>query len=431
MSGHAVIMGLGAFGGGIGAARHLLRLGFDLTITDTASTDAAHARVQELDRIAGPGVIRWRLGGHHVSDFTDADLVVVNPAVKQPWDNRFVRAARASGARLTTEIALTIDAMPASAHLLGVTGTAGKSTTAAMVHAGLRRAGTNAVLGGNIGGSLLDRLGEIDADAWVVLELSSAMLWWLDQPGALESDRWPEIGVVTNLSPNHLDWHGSEEHYRACKQRLVERIGRGGAAVLGAGVADWQTAEGVRRVVADADDAPDRLATPGAHNRRNAGLALAACRAAGAEADEAVKGIAAFRGLPHRLELIREHRGVRWYNDSKSTTPDATRIALDAMDGRPTHLIVGGSDKGIDLTPIAELRPRTRSLLCIGQMGETIAALAGVEALGTLDRAVHDAAERARPGEAVLLSPGCASFDQFTSYEHRGAAFAELVRSLL
>ncbi len=428
MSASAVILGLGTFGGGLGAARHLVRQGYDVLVTDLRAANELEAPLRRLQPEIDAGSVTLRLGEHNVSDVTTCDLLVVNPAIKKPWENRFVRAARAAGARVTTEIALALDALPARCTRIGITGSAGKSTTAAMIHAGLAAADLTAHLGGNIGGSLLDRLDSIADTGDLVVELSSAQLWWLDQPGALETDRWFDAGVVTNLAENHLDWHGDMPHYAASKHVLTRRLASDAAAVLGEGVRDFPT--DARLVELPSDAELPSLTVPGEHNRTNARLALAACAAAGADPSRAAAGIAAFQGLPHRLQLVREHRGVRYINDSKSTTPDATCLAADALGSTPVHLIVGGSDKGADLSPIAELRARVRSLLCIGATGDVIARHAGIEPLGTLDAALAYASKHAAPGDAVLLSPGCASFDQFTSFEHRGDRFAELVHSL-
>lgn len=418
----ATVMGLGSFGGGAGAARYLAERGYDVLLTDMAPAEKLVGSLDGIRDLIDSGAVTLRLGEHNVSDLTTCDLVVVNPAVKQPWENRFVRAAKAAGVRVTTEIGLVVDALPESCRVVGITGSAGKSTTSAMTHAGLVAAGVDAVLGGNIGGSLLQA--EIAPDATVVLELSSAMLWWLAQPGCTERGTFLDVALITNIAPNHVDWHGSFEHYQVSKLGIAGMLNPHGTLLTGPG------AESVRAPsIESAEDLPE-LATPGAHNRVNASAALAVCNALGASRAEAIRGIAAFPGLPHRLEHVRTHRGVRWYNDSKSTTPDASRLALDALAPARVHLIVGGSDKGVDLTPIAELAKRAGSLLCIGQTGRTIASIAGIEPAHTLAEAVRIASETAQEGDAVALSPGCASFDQFKSFEDRGNQFRDLVHSL-
>ena len=417
-------MGLGSFGGGAGAVRHLCALGCDVLVTDMAPAEKLTSSLEAIRDLVDSGAVTLRLGEHNVSDFTTCDLLVANPAVKLPWENRFVRAAQAAGVRVTTEIGLVIDALPESCKVVAVTGSSGKSTTSAMIHAGLKSAGVNALLGGNIGGSLLGQ--DITENATVVLELSSAMLWWLAQPGCTERTRFLDVALITNITPNHVDWHGSVEHYTQSKLNIAQMLKDSGMLLVGPNVdTDHERAQRLELITS----LPE-LATPGAHNRVNASAALAACEALGVDRERTLASIAEFAGLPHRLELVRTHKGVRWYNDSKSTTPEATRLALEALRPARVHLIVGGSDKGVDLAPIADLVRQSAALYCIGQTGETIARLAGIEPVGTLSEAVRLAASNAKEGEAVVLSPGCASFDQFRSFEDRGNQFRDLVHSL-
>ncbi len=422
----ATIMGLGRFGGGVGAVRHLAEQCDEIIVTDLAPASELASAIEHIQDLVDAGVVTLRLGEHNVSDFTTVDLVVANPAVKKPWENRFIRSAQAAGVRLTTEIGLLIDALSEGCTTIAVTAGAGKSTTSAMIHAGMLAAGRDSFLGGNIGGSLLPRVSEIGPDAALVLELSSAMLWWLTQPGATHRNSYLSAGVITNIAPNHIDWHGSEDHYRASKLAIAQLLKPDAPLLVGEGVHS-PTPHAVR--IEPAPDLPD-LCTPGAHNRTNAAAALMACTTLGAGRKQAMTGIADFPGLPHRLEFVREIRGVHWYNDSKSTTPDATRLAIEALAPAPVHLIVGGSDKGVDLSPIADLAQRAASVSCIGQTGETIARMIGIASSVTLERAVREIHERAQEGDAVVLSPGCASFDQFRHFEHRGDVFRELVHSL-
>lgn len=424
----AVILGLGTFGGGAGAARFLATRCDDVLVTDLRGPDELADTLETLRPLIDRGDIQLRLGEHNVSDITTADLLVVNPAIRRPWDNRFVRAATAAGVRCTTEIGLLLDALPTGVRIAAITGSAGKSTTTAMTHAGLDGAGLDPIAGGNLGGSLLDRLGDIHADSTLVLELSSAMLWWLAQPGCVEAAaRW-RAAAITSLSPNHLDWHGELDHYYHAKRSIADRLVDDAPLVLGPDVEAWDAAP--TRVHADPNALGGDPACPGWHNRANAAVALDLCKALGADPAKAERGILGFPGLPHRLELVRERRRVRWYNDSKSTTPEATLLAIDALGEAPVHLIVGGSDKGSDLTPLADAAERVRTLLPIGATGIEIAKRAGVPHAESLERAVAKAADRARPGDAVLLSPGCASFDQFRHFEDRGESFRALVHAL-
>ncbi len=428
-----VVMGLGRFGGGLGVARWLASQGADVLVTDKEPEARLHESVRGLRALVDAGRIELRLGEHNVSDFTTCDMVVVNPGVAKPWDNRFVRAGEASGARVTTEIALLCERLPSRERVIGVTGTSGKSTTASMIHHGLGGMGVRSHFGGNIGGSMLENLGEVRAEDWVVLELSSAMLHWLGREPAAPA---PGVAVVTNFEANHIDWHGSIEHYEQSKRRLLDMQAAGDRAVIGPGVHAWVTSPGVERIEIDAGEGVGGCVLPGAHNALNAEVAARAIGAAlgRGRVDEARDAVRSFAGLPHRLRLVHEVGGVRAYDDSKSTTPAATLLAVEAVSGAidngeaGVHLIAGGYDKGVDLSAIAALGDRIGGLYAIGQTGGSLLGGSNALACGTLERAVGEAMGRAKNGDAVLLSPGCASWDQFENFEQRGRRFADLVR---
>ena len=293
-------MGLGHFGGGAAAARWLAGQGAIVTVTDLADEKTLTAALKSL---ADAKIAAFHLGGHREEDFRRADLVVVNPAVRpqNPW----LAIARENGIRLTTEIDLFLDACPAAA--IGVTGSNGKSTTAAMIAAILQAEGRRTWLGGNIGYSLLDRLDAIGPDDGVVLELSSFQLWHLRPDTAV-----PHISVVTSFSPNHLDWHASMDEYATAKQILLQRQRPDDRAVLNTHdrrLASWDRTVRGRLLSLVADNAFPCLPVPGWHNRMNAACAATAALAAGCSRDAIERGLQSFRGLPQRMELIAADRG--------------------------------------------------------------------------------------------------------------------------
>ncbi|MGD1916153.1 MAG: Mur ligase family protein [Phycisphaerales bacterium] len=420
------VMGLGRFGGGLGVTRWLHAQGADVLVTDMADADALDEQVSKL-----PSGVRTRFGGHDAQDFTTADLVVASPAVAHPWTNRYLNAAMEAGVPVTTEIGLAIERLPDRARVIGVTGTAGKSTTCAMTARALETTGLPVHLGGNIGGSLLEA--NIGAEDLIVLELSSFMLHWLGDA------QWsPGTAVLTNLSPNHLDWHETLEHYEHSKRNIAAHQ-RAGDLLL---CDRWPELAAATRLK-PSEDLP-RLTVPGSHNRTNGAMALAAARATLERlgiAHDAITlrdAVASFPGLPHRLQFVAEHRGISFYNDSKCTTPQAVALAVRALAEQvppdSIHLIAGGADKGVDLRAIAELARKIGHVHTIGTTGPAIVqaahALGGrASHHGTLDAAFAAAADACPTGGAVLLSPGCASWDQFTNYEERGAMFVDLVRA--
>ncbi|NOX54040.1 MAG: UDP-N-acetylmuramoyl-L-alanine--D-glutamate ligase [Planctomycetes bacterium] len=450
-------MGLGTFGGGTGALRFLLEQGAHVTATDLRNAEQLGLRLSDW---GPPGRVNWRLGGHDERDFREADLVVVNPAV--PLDSPLLEIARRHGIPLTTEISLFWQNNPA--RVIAVTGSNGKSTTAAMIHAILRAAGWVAWLGGNIGHSLLADLPNIKSQHWVVLEVSSFQLEHLD---CLQAR--PDVAVVTNFSPNHLDRHGTLDAYRRAKQALLRWQTGGDVSVLNQDdpdVANWPTA--ARRVWFGFLDrrregvfvAPDTgravvrwngfeqslplgqwVRLPGPHNLQNAAAAATATLAAGVSVDALQTGLETFSGLPHRLQFVGEVDGRQFYNDSLATTPESAITALRSFSpSQPIVLLAGGYDKGVDLSRFADAIVRhARVAALMGQTAATLEQLLGErDSTGSVrhvvctdfERAFQWAVQQSRPGDIVLLSPGCASYDWFRNFAERGERFIALVRSL-
>ncbi|MBL8991363.1 MAG: UDP-N-acetylmuramoyl-L-alanine--D-glutamate ligase [Phycisphaerae bacterium] len=463
------VMGLGRFGGGAGVARYLARLGARVLVTDLAPERELAEPVGAIGDLVSAGVVSLRLGEHREEDFAGADLVIANPAVPRPWSNKYLLAASSAGVPITTEIRLAIERLPNRARTIGITGSAGKSTTSSMIAHCLRAFGLTVRLGGNIGGSLLDEVESFSPDDAVVLELSSAQLHWLNAgtgaPGVPGFS--PRIAVLTNLSPNHLDWHGDVGHYARSKA-VIAAHQRGPEhddfitaddPATNSALRDWPAprARVVRLKPGDPSGDPCdaspwlRLKIPGAHNRLNARVAIAAAACAverftgeprGADLTRRLaESLATFGGLDHRLSFVCERGGVRYYNDSKCTTPEAALLAVRAFAEEPgvgarrVHLIAGGYDKGSDLNPVARVAAELAGLYTIGVTGPAMAETARrggarVTECARLELAVEAASAAARPGDVVLLSPACASWDQFTNFEERGRRFAELTRSL-
>jgi UDP-N-acetylmuramoylalanine--D-glutamate ligase len=420
------IMGLGRHGGGVAAARYCAQSGAIVTVTDLADRDSLAESVESLSDVP---IEKYTLGEHQENDFSHAEVVVVNPAVR-PSD-RNVELARQSGAEITSETELFLDACPAS--VIGVTGTVGKSTTAAMLTAIFKAAGRRAWLGGNIGHSLLGDLRSIQKDDVVVLEMSSFQLHWLNETAC-----WPKAAVITNCMPNHLDWHGTWKEYAAAKKRLVSHLPAGEKAVLNsldAEVRQWGTGDAITKNFSEAMAMIPPLRVPGEHNRINAACAAAMARQWGIDDQAIVSALASFTGLSHRLRLVAEIDGRSFFNDSKSTTPAATIAALESME-RPTWLILGGADKKIDWREfVTAIAPRVKGIVVFGSVASTLGkhfqrSTKLVHETKTLAEAVGWCWQNSTGGEAILLSPACPSTDQYRDFVHRGEEFEQLISAL-
>ena len=453
------VIGLGA--SGVAAARLAAQKGGDVYVSDTRTDDAVAARGADL-RAEGIDV---ELGGHDTERVAEAGVVVASPGI--PPDAPVLVSLAERGVRWISEPELAARFYTGS--LIAVTGTNGKTTTTLLVDHLLRASGIDAAAGGNVGGGLAPPASDLarrdPQPDWVVLEMSSFQL------AGVDTFR-PDIGVVTNLSPDHLDRYPSVEAYYADKARLFDNADDASIWVLPADAPDVEALAGdapgrrfrfapargdafldgeVLTLRHDGEIEPlisrSELPLLGAHNVLNALCAALAARLAGAGEGGLVAGLTSARALPHRLEPVRDAEGVLWVNDSKATNLAATRSALGSLD-RPIVLLLGGKDKGEDFSELADvLAGRVRAVLVYGAVAERataelVAALERREAGGRtrdvriervgggLEDVVVRAARLAEPGDVVLLSPACSSFDMYESYEHRGRHFAGLARAV-
>ena len=334
-----------------------------------------------------------------------AEVLVKSPGV--PRQAPLVAEAERRGLPIWSEIELGYRLL--EPRLVGVTGTNGKTTTAELLGVML-----DAPVAGNVGRALTDLDGRIEQRELVVCELSS---FQLEDVHTLAC----EVAVLLNLEPDHLDRYESFDAYRDAKLRIFERA-RAKVVPRGLGF------EGIEFSADDPLPAEPRM--PGRHNRGNAAAAVAAARALGVDDQSLGKALRAFPGVPHRLELVRELNGVRYVNDSKATNVPAALRALASYEHEPVHLILGGSSKGEDFAPLAAaLGPNVKSVSLIGETANELAAvIPQAERAGDLATALRQI--DAKPGEIVLLSPACASYDQFRDFEHRGEEFRRLVQNL-
>ena len=427
----AVVMGLGLHGGGVGVAQYLVSQGADVTVTDLRDEATLQPSLAELEGLP----LRYVLGRHEEADFRRADLVVRNPAV--PLESPLLAVAREAGARVEMESSLFVSACP-SAYVAGITGTKGKTTTTILLSQMLAAAGHHVVTAGNLRVSMLRQLAEITPQTRVVLELSS---WQLEAfvPHAYS----PPLAVVTNVLPDHLNRYAGMDDYAAAKEINVRYQDPDDVAVLNKenGYTQRMGARGPGRVVwfSHRDSVPGaaEAAAQGAHQRENMAAACAAARAWGADDAEIATAVRAFRGVPHRQELVREWRGIRFINDTTATMPDATVACIEAIQG-PKVLLLGGADKQLDFAGLAATlavqRGTIRGIVLLeGSATDRLATALPLPVAGRFadfEEALARAASLARPGDAVVLSPGCASFGMFQHEFERGEAFRTWVAAL-
>lgn len=446
-----LVVGLGR--SGLAAARRLLSLGAQVVGTDVKPLDQLPREAQAL----GDAGVRLRCGGHVLADFLSARLIVVSPGV--PLDSPELKRARERGVPLCSEIDLV--AQQVGDRVIAITGSNGKSTTTALAAAMLAAAGREGTACANFGLPLCDAVHGDHPGRWYAAELSSFQL-------DLTSELRAAAVVLLNIQADHLDRHGDFSSYRAAKERiallrrpdaplvlavddpLLAELARGAPPPVLEVSALRETKQGgyvaggklllrvggVEETLIDAAQLP----IPGRHNRINILAAAVACRAAGAPVDALRRALAGFKGLPHRLQEVAQVGGVRYVDDSKATNVASVLEAIYAITesikpGRRILVLLGGRDKDSDFAPLARGLAQADALaVTFGEAGPLIArtleaaGFAGVTKSGRLEEAVAAASQRAQPGDVVLLSPACASFDAFTGYAARGDAFAAEVR---
>ena len=438
-----LVVGLARTGAAV--ARFLAERGAQVTVTDMKDHAAVASYLAKLEGLP----IEYQLGGHDKHCFLMADLIVVSPGV--PMDIKPLQLARAQKRRVISEIELAASAI--SAPIAAITGTNGKTTTTTLTGEIFKACGFSTFVGGNIGNPLIDLLASGEPVERVVVELSSFQL------EGIESFR-PRVAVLLNITEDHLDRYANFQEYIDAKARIFENQTGDDYAVLNvddplvAGYAGKIAARVVPMsqkreldqgiccrdgvIVFRWEGREERFPTAGyhlqgVHNRENIMAALATGLLMGCDAAASQNAIAAFRGLPHRMELVRTVDGIPWYEDSKATNVGSVEKALASFDN--ITLIAGGKDKGGSYAPLAELvRTRVRHMVLIGEARERMAHelgdLTDTHLAGSLEEAVQLARKVTGPDGVVLFSPACSSFDMFRDYEERAERYKALVRAL-
>lgn len=450
-SGKRVLI-LGAARQGLAAARWLARHGAVVTLNDRRAPEEMDAARRSL----ADTPVTWVLGSHPVEILGATDILCISGGV--PLENPIAAEALRRGLPFTNDTQIFMEAVPCPT--VGVTGSAGKTTTTALLGQMAKAdLGAHAFTGGNIGDPLLNYVDEMTADDLAILEISSFQLEQMTLS--------PNVAAILNITPNHLDRHGTMEAYSAAKKRLIEFQTAADTAVLCRDdPGSWNLRQGVRGRLVSFGFGPlpegmdgtylaggilhlrhrnvdmpllrrDRLHLRGDHNVMNVLAAFAIGNAAGLKLDAMLEAAEAFQGVAHRLEFVREWNGAKWYNDSIATAPERTMAAIRAF-SEPIVLLLGGRDKNLPWGDLAALvRQRVDHVVLFGEAAEKIrAALAQEQGPYTLDcclgleEAVRAASQVAGPGDVVLFSPGGTSFDQFHDFEERGEAYRKWVSEL-
>ena len=463
-----MVMGLGLHGGGLESARFLLKRGALITVTDLRDEKTLSPSIEKLDKICsdlGCPPVRYILGKHETEDFKNADIVIKNPGVRP--DSPFLQASK----KIETDLSLFLSESPA--RLFAVSGTKGKSGTASALHWILQseRKTGKAYLGGNITVSPLTFLDDLCKDDDVVLELSSFQLGDIKDTALLK----PKAAILTSIMHDHLDRYASMEEYIDDKRNIYR--GQDSSCVTIAGDDDWgksfrsqtkarpiiwSAKQGLNSPLAEGQSGgwvtqdgrgaarfhnfegvpeeiielvPQKILAPGSHQKLNMlSAALAAC-ALGVSPQTIRGALAAFKGIEHRLELFHEAKGVRFYNDSAATIPEAAAACIEALtENASLVLVTGGTDKNLDFSPLAAAAKKAKAVILLAGTGSEklrkLLAENGIAAEGPfddLDKAVSCALSKAEKGDNAALSPGCASFGMFLNEFDRGRKWKEAV----
>lgn len=430
------VMGLGLLGRGVGDAKYLATCGAEVIVTDLKTPRELESSVAQLKPFANVTCV---LGEHRLEDFRNRDLVLKAAGV--PLDSIYIEEAKKHDipVRMSADLFSEISEVP----VIGVTGTRGKSTVAHMLYAIVKEAGKPVLLGGNVRGvSTLALLQEVTPEHTAVLELDS---WQLQGFG--EANMSPHIAVFTTFYPDHLNYYSASRAagkdamgaYLADKANIFLYQDEEDTLILGKQAAPtiiekYGDIIEAKTLVVDGLKLPDTwtLRVLGVHNRYNAALALAAARASGIADDVSRRALESFAGVPGRLELLREANGVKIYNDTTSTTPEATMAALAALDPARTVLIAGGADKGLDMnTLLAKLGEVKRVILLAGTgTSRVLEWLPNASVYDSLQAAVAEAVSTTTAGDTILFSPAFASFGMFQNEFDRGDQFTAIVQAL-
>ncbi len=450
------VMGLGLHGGGVGTVKFLSEAGARIIVTDIKSKEEL---ALSLEKLKGIKNVSFILGQHRPEDFEKTDLVIKNPAV--PWNNKYIKSALDK--KIPVEMDSSLFFKLCKNKIIGITGTKGKTTTSSLICAILKAAGKDAIGVGVSQASVLDKLKNLKKETLVVFELSS---WRLSALGKAKTS--PQISAITNIYPDHLNHYKSMSEYIADKENIFlyqkkndicvinadsalleksrwkipsqivefsrEKISSTGGAFIENGSIYFKNSEGKNKILDISE-----IKLKGEHNQENILAATAVAGILGVSFEIIKKGILEFSGTPHRLELVRELAGVKYYNDSAATTPESAISGIDSF-SEPVVLICGGASKNLDVSMLAKkISEKAKSVVFLAgeSTNKMIEGLrkededkTSFNIVNSMEKAIESARREAQSGDVVLLSPGASSFGLFVNEFDRGDQFREIVKKL-